>query len=206
MRSRRVAIPARTLPTRVWVTYADVSDLIGLQPPAIASAVKKQLFPSAVRLRGFMRIALDDVQALYSKYVWHDRLKSTVSARVFAGVMCEAGFPPAANLAGVNLWLAEDVKNAELPSQDNWEIGQAEPSAATSLAREIYAAVHHRNLEQPFGPKEIKNACPGWMPQTYKNILPRYSVGNPSKAAELFQRIGHGRYKTVAALRSSASR
>jgi len=70
------------------------------------------------------------------------------------------------------------------------------------FAIQIYAAVRSRRLKEPFGPHDVKRACPGWAERTYTNFLSKHAVGNPSKTTELFQRIGPGRYRTLPTLRN----
>lgn len=65
------------------------------------------------------------------------------------------------------------------------------------FATQIYAAVRDRRLKEPFGPDDVKLACPGWAQSTYTNCLSKHAVGNPSKTTELFQRIGPGLYRTA---------
>src|SRR4029077_5296706 len=65
-----------------------------------------------------------------------------------------------------------------------------------------YAAVKNRKLKEPFGPEDVKRACPGWAPRAYTNFLSKHAVGIPSKTTELFQfqRIGPGQYRTLPSL------
>jgi hypothetical protein len=65
------------------------------------------------------------------------------------------------------------------------------------FATQIYAAVRDRRLKEPFGPDDVKRACPGWAERTYTNFLSKHAVGNPSKTSELFQRIAPGQYRTL---------
>jgi len=74
------------------------------------------------------------------------------------------------------------------------------------FATQIYAAVRDRRLKEPFGPDEVKRACPGWAQRTYTNFLSKHAVGNPGKTTELFQRIGPGRYRTLPRLLNSRAR
>ena len=71
------------------------------------------------------------------------------------------------------------------------------------FATQIYEAVRDRRLKEPFGPEDVKRACPGWAQHTYTNFLPKHAVGNPSKTTELFQRIGPGEYRTLTRLQKS---
>jgi hypothetical protein len=71
------------------------------------------------------------------------------------------------------------------------------------FARQIYAAVRNRKLKEPFGPDDVKRACPGWAEHTYNVFLPKHAVGNPGKTTELFQRIGTGQYRTIPKLLNS---
>jgi hypothetical protein len=70
------------------------------------------------------------------------------------------------------------------------------------FATHIYAAVGDRRLKEPFGPNEVRRACPGWAQRTYTNFLSKHAVGNPSKTSELFQRVGPGQYRTIPELLS----
>ena len=65
------------------------------------------------------------------------------------------------------------------------------------FATQIYAAVRDQRLEEPFGPDDVKRACPGWAERTYTVFLPKHAVGNPGKTTELFERIGPGQYRTL---------
>ncbi len=69
------------------------------------------------------------------------------------------------------------------------------------FATQIYAAVRDRRLKEPFGPDDVKRACPGWAERTYTNFLSKHAVGNPSKTTELFQRIGPVQYRTLPRIR-----
>jgi hypothetical protein len=71
------------------------------------------------------------------------------------------------------------------------------------FATEIYDAVRNRRLKEPFGPNDVRRACPGWAQRTYTVFLSKHAVGNPSKTTELFQRIGPGQYRTVPRLLKS---
>src|SRR4051812_13679038 len=39
------------------------------------------------------------------------------------------------------------------------------------FASEIYAAVQGGKLREPFGPEDVRQACPGWSPRTYTVFL-----------------------------------
>ena len=71
------------------------------------------------------------------------------------------------------------------------------------FATQIYAAVRNRRLKEPFGPDDVKRACPGWAERTYAVFLPKHAVENPGKTTELFQRIGPGQYRTISKLLNS---
>jgi hypothetical protein len=71
------------------------------------------------------------------------------------------------------------------------------------FASEIYAAVKSGRLKEPFGPNDVRRACPGWADRTYSNFLPKHRVGNPSKTSELFEQIASGRFRTLARLRNA---
>jgi hypothetical protein len=71
------------------------------------------------------------------------------------------------------------------------------------FATQIYAAVRNRRLKEPFGPGDVKRACPGWAARTYTVFLPKHAVRNPGKTTELFQRIGPGQYRTIPKLLNS---
>lgn len=70
------------------------------------------------------------------------------------------------------------------------------------FASEIYAAVQSGRLREPFGPEDVRAACPGWAESTYRVFLPKHRVGNPGKASELFEQTSMGRYRTLPALRA----
>jgi hypothetical protein len=72
-----------------------------------------------------------------------------------------------------------------------------------NFAAQIYSSVKNGRLKEPFGPDDVKRACPGWAQRTYNNFLSKHAVGNPSKTTELFQRIGPGRYRTLPKLQNS---
>jgi hypothetical protein len=44
------------------------------------------------------------------------------------------------------------------------------------FATQIYAAVRNRRLKEPFGPDDVKRACPGWAERTYAVFLPKHAV------------------------------
>jgi len=71
------------------------------------------------------------------------------------------------------------------------------------LASQIYAAVRAGRLKEPFGPDDIRRACPGWAPMTYTVFLSKHRLGNPGKTTELFERVAAGSYRTLSRLRSS---
>lgn len=71
------------------------------------------------------------------------------------------------------------------------------------FASQIYSAVRSRRLKEPFGPDDVKRACPGWAERTYMNFLSKHAVGNPSKTTELFQRVVPGQYRTLPKLQNS---
>ncbi len=68
------------------------------------------------------------------------------------------------------------------------------------FASEIYAAVRRGRLQEPFGPADVRHACPGWAYQTYAVFLPKHVLGN-GKTTELFERVAPGRYRTLSNLR-----
>lgn len=69
------------------------------------------------------------------------------------------------------------------------------------FASEIYAAVRKGQLKEPFGPADVKRACPGWAERTYSVFLPKHRVGNPSGTTELFEQLPSGLYRTLKNLR-----
>ena len=71
------------------------------------------------------------------------------------------------------------------------------------FASQIYAAVQTGRLKEPFGPHDVRLACPGWARATYSVFLTKHRVGNPGGTTELFQRITPGRYRTLTKLHSS---
>jgi hypothetical protein len=71
------------------------------------------------------------------------------------------------------------------------------------FATQIYAAVRSGRLKEPFGPDDVRRACPGWAQRTYTNFLSKHAVGNPSQTSELFQRVGPGSYRTIPVLLNS---
>ena len=72
------------------------------------------------------------------------------------------------------------------------------------FATQIYDAVKDRRLKEPFGPDDVRLACPGWAPRTYTNFLSKHAMGNRSKTTELFQKIGPGQYRTIPRLLNPA--
>jgi hypothetical protein len=70
-------------------------------------------------------------------------------------------------------------------------------------ASQVYAAVRAGRLKEPFGPDDVRRACPGWPSATYTNFFPKHRVGNPSKTTELFERVADGRYRTLQKLQNS---
>ena len=65
------------------------------------------------------------------------------------------------------------------------------------FATQIYAAVKSQKLKEPFGPSDVKRACPGWAKRTYTVFLSKHAVGNPGKVSELFERVEQGQYRTL---------
>jgi hypothetical protein len=47
------------------------------------------------------------------------------------------------------------------------------------FATQIYVAVRDGRLIEPFGPDDVKRACPCWAPATYAVLLTKHRVGNP---------------------------
>jgi hypothetical protein len=70
------------------------------------------------------------------------------------------------------------------------------------FARQIYDAVRAGRLKEPFGPEDIRRACPGWAFNTYTVFLSKHAVGNPGKTTELFERISPGLYRTLSQLQN----
>jgi len=71
------------------------------------------------------------------------------------------------------------------------------------FATQIYAAVRTGKLKEPFGPDDVRRACPGWASGSYPVFLIKHRVGNPGGTTELFQRIAPGRYRTLTKLHGS---
>lgn len=71
------------------------------------------------------------------------------------------------------------------------------------FAAQIYAAVREGRLKEPFGPDDVRCACPDWASRTYTNFLSKHAVGNPSQTTELFERVAPGRYRTLPKLPNS---
>jgi hypothetical protein len=71
------------------------------------------------------------------------------------------------------------------------------------FASQIYAAVRRGRLKEPFGPDDVRRACPGWAMATYTVFLSKHRVGNPGKTTELFERVELGRYRTLPKLHNS---
>ncbi len=71
------------------------------------------------------------------------------------------------------------------------------------FASQIYAAVRSRRLKEPFGPDDVRRACPGWAVATYTVFLSKHRVGNPGKTTELFERVDPGHYRTLKNLHHS---
>jgi hypothetical protein len=67
----------------------------------------------------------------------------------------------------------------------------------------IYAAVRSGRLKEPFGPHDVRRACPGWATKTYTVFLSKHRVGNPGKTTELFERVAAGLYRTLVKLENS---
>jgi len=65
------------------------------------------------------------------------------------------------------------------------------------LASQIYAAVKHGVLEEPFNADAVRAACPDWGDHTYGVFLPKHRVGNPVGHTELFRRVEPGLYETL---------
>jgi hypothetical protein len=71
------------------------------------------------------------------------------------------------------------------------------------FASEIYTAVRKGRLKEPFGPADVRRACPGWAERTYGVFLPKHRVGNPGGDTELFDQLASGLYRTLKTLRNS---
>ena len=71
------------------------------------------------------------------------------------------------------------------------------------FASQVYAAVKGGRLGEPFGPEDVRRACPGWAPRTYTVFLSKHALGNPGKNTELFERVAPGRYRTLPNMRGS---
>jgi hypothetical protein len=71
------------------------------------------------------------------------------------------------------------------------------------FASQIYAAVRGGRLKEPFGPDDVRRACPGWAAKTYSVFLSKHRVGNPGGTTELFERVSAARYRTRPKLRNS---
>ena len=69
------------------------------------------------------------------------------------------------------------------------------------FASQIYEAVRTGRLSEPFGPDEVKRACPGWAPNTYPVFLAKHRMGNPGVNTELFERVAARSYRTLPELR-----
>ena len=66
-----------------------------------------------------------------------------------------------------------------------------------ALYRDIVNAVRSGKLKEPFSANDVKNACPGYSPNTYHTFLPKHRKGNPGGNSELFERIEPGKYKLL---------
>jgi hypothetical protein len=71
------------------------------------------------------------------------------------------------------------------------------------FASQIYSAVGDGRLKEPFGPDDVRRACPGWAVKTYTVFLSKHRVGNPGKTTELFERVAPGLYRTLPRLLNS---
>jgi len=63
------------------------------------------------------------------------------------------------------------------------------------LATQIYKAVKEGRLVEPFSPKDVRTACPGWAYNTYSTFLSKHKLGNPTDT-ELFEQV-EGLYRTL---------
>ena len=72
-----------------------------------------------------------------------------------------------------------------------------------AFASQIYAAVRLGRLREPFGPNDVRRACPGWAERTYRNFLSKHRIGNPTKATELFEQLPSGLFRTLTKLHAS---
>ena len=79
----------------------------------------------------------------------------------------------------------------------NWWAGLQVSDAMKEFASQIYAAINEDRLNEPFGPDDVKRACPGWANHTYTNFLPKHAIDNPGKNTELFERVAPGRYRAL---------
>ena len=71
------------------------------------------------------------------------------------------------------------------------------------FASQIFAAVRGGRLKEPFGPDDVRRACPDWALRSYTVFLSKHAVGNPSKTTELFERVAPSRYRTLSELSNS---
>ena len=71
------------------------------------------------------------------------------------------------------------------------------------FASQIYDAVCGGRLKEPFGPNDVRRACPGLATRTYTVFLSKHATGNPGKNTELFERTSPGRYRTLRRLLNS---
>jgi hypothetical protein len=62
------------------------------------------------------------------------------------------------------------------------------------IGTQIYDAVRLGRLQEPFTPKMVQKACPGWAKATYGAFLPKHAEGNPGKNTVLFVRVSTGSY------------
>ncbi len=63
------------------------------------------------------------------------------------------------------------------------------------LIRAIRAGVREGRLHEPFRPRDVRAACPGFAHRTYGTFLPKHRRGNPGGNTELFIRVGRGLYR-----------
>jgi hypothetical protein len=58
------------------------------------------------------------------------------------------------------------------------------------FANQIYAVVRDRRLKEPFGPDDVKRACPGWAERTYTISCPNMRSEIRAKQPSYFKGLG----------------
>ena len=65
----------------------------------------------------------------------------------------------------------------------------------------IVSAVRSGQLVEPFGWRDFRQACPGFVEGTYRRFLNKHRLGNPDGTSELFERVRPGQFRLLHPIR-----